>query len=188
MPDFPIELDRLRLRPFQASDLADVYAYYQLPEVVKYLYVEIQSKEDVKTTLAKWQQHTELRAEGDRITLAVELRENKRVIGETMLIWRSKADQQGELGFVFNPKYGGKGYATEASRAMLAIGFDEYDLHRIYARCDARNAPSYRLMERLGMRREAHFIHHARFKGEWDEELYYAMLQDEWRARAEPRQ
>lgn len=183
MPAYPIATDRLILRPFQEEDLADVFAYYKQPDVVRYLFVEVQSEAEVRATLAKWQQQTALRAAGERLTLAVALRDTGRVIGETVLIWRSKVDQQGELGFVFNPDYGGKGYATEAARAMLAIGFDEYDLHRIYARCDARNAPSYRLMERLGMRREAHFIHHAKFKGEWDEELYYAMLQEEWRAR-----
>lgn len=182
MPTFPIETGRLILRPFHENDWEALYACYSKPEVVRYLFTEVQSEAEVRQTLSERLPQTGLWSEGDRLILAVALRTTGNVVGEVVLIWRSRADQQGELGFVFNPDYGGHGYATEATRAMLALGFDEYNLHRIYGRCDARNAPSYRLMERLGMRREAHFIHHAKFKGEWDEELYYAMLQDEWRA------
>ena len=63
---------------------------------------------------------------------------------------------------------------------MLDFGFGQFNLHRIFGRCDARNTPPWRLMERLGMRREAHFREHAMFKGGWDEEFYYAMLSREW--------
>jgi RimJ/RimL family protein N-acetyltransferase len=57
---------------------------------------------------------------------------------------------------------------------------DIYEFHQIFGRCDARNVASYRLMERLGMRREAHLIHNELFKGEWSDELVYAILQNEW--------
>ena len=67
---------------------------------------------------------------------------------------------------------------------MLALGFGELGFHRIFARCDARNAASYKVMERLGMRREAHFIHNELFKGEWGDEIWYAILQPEWSKRA----
>ena len=63
---------------------------------------------------------------------------------------------------------------------MLTLAFRSLDIHRVFGRCDARNLPSARLMERLGMRREAHFRHHAMFKGQWDEELVYAILEHEW--------
>jgi RimJ/RimL family protein N-acetyltransferase len=70
---------------------------------------------------------------------------------------------------------------------LLEIGFSEYDFHRIYGRCDARNVGSYRVMERLGMRREAHFVESEFFKGEWSDELFYAILQDEWARQVENR-
>ena len=63
------------------------------------------------------------------------------------------------------------------------MAFETYDLHRVYGRCDARNVGSWRVLEKLGMRREAHFREHALFKGDWDEEFYYAILQREWRER-----
>ncbi len=66
---------------------------------------------------------------------------------------------------------------------MLRLGFDDLGLHRIIGRCDARNTASARLMERLGMRREAHFRENEWFKGEWGDELIYAMLDREWSER-----
>ena len=84
-----------------------------------------------------------------------------------------------------NPEFHGFGYATEAARGLMAMGFERAGLHRIFARCDARNTASYRVMERLGMRREAHFREHILVKGVWDEELIYALLEGEWAARAD---
>ena len=89
-----------------------------------------------------------------------------------------------EVGYWVREAYWGQGYATEASKMMLSLGFDEFGLHRIFGRCDARNEASAKLMERLGMRREAHFVHNEIFKGEWGDELVYAILEDEWNKRA----
>jgi RimJ/RimL family protein N-acetyltransferase len=66
---------------------------------------------------------------------------------------------------------------------MLRLGFEELGLHRVIGRCDALNLPSARVLERLGMRREAPFVHSEIFKGAWGDELVYAVLEDEWRAR-----
>ena len=61
------------------------------------------------------------------------------------------------------------------------MGFDELGLHRIEGRIDARNTPSARVLERLGMRREAHFVQNEFIKGEWTDEVVYAVLAAEWR-------
>jgi RimJ/RimL family protein N-acetyltransferase len=125
-----------------------------------------------------------LRQDGACLVLAVVLPEANQVIGKVIgdvsLTLHSQAHRQGEIGFVFHPDYKGQGYATEASQALLTFGFTTWNLHRIFGRCDARNTASYKLMERLGMRREAHFIHNEIFKGEWGDELVYAILQAEW--------
>ena len=110
-----------------------------------------------------------------------------RVLGEVMLMWRSQEHQQAELGFVFHPDFHGQGYAYEAAAAMLGLGYQEFGFHRIFARCDARNMASYKLLERLGLRREAHFLHNELVKGEWSDELQYALLQTEWAALAAER-
>ena len=74
-----------------------------------------------------------------------------------------------------------QGLATEATAALLDLAFETFGFHRVFARCDTRNVPSYRLMERLGMRREAHFREHIMVKGAWASEYIYAMLAEDWR-------
>ena len=128
---------------------------------------------------------TQLLRQEDRLQVAVALRDSNTVIGEVVLMYRSAEHQQCELGFAFNPAYQGQGYAKEAVEQVLAIGFREYHFHRIYGQCDVRNTASYKLLERLGMRREAHFIHNEIFKGEWGDELVYAILREEWLERVQ---
>lgn len=182
-PDFPLMTDRLRLRPFRRGDLDAVFAYRQREDVARYLFDQPLSRQACADAIHEWAGQVILRAEGDRLVLAAERRADNQLLGEVMLNWRNAAARQGEIGYIFNPDFGGQGYATEAALALAAFGFDTLRLHRIYGRCDARNLPSARVMERLGMRREAHFRHHAIFKGDWDEELVFAILEDEWRAR-----
>ena len=99
-------------------------------------------------------------------------------------VWRTSREHlQGELGFVVHPDHQGKGYGAEAARLMLQMGFERLGFHRIVGQCDPRNAASTALMERLGMRREAHLLQNQLVKGEWVDTLVYAILASEWRAR-----
>jgi RimJ/RimL family protein N-acetyltransferase len=183
LPDYPIETSRLRLRPFTRGDVDAVFAYRQREDVARYLFDEPMSRESCAEAVQARVGQIGFEEEGDKIFLAVERIEDLAMMGEVSLILRSMEARQAELGYIFNPDFQGFGYATEASRTLLEMGFDGAGSHRIYARCDARNAASARVMERLGMRREAHFREHVLVKGAWDEELIYAMLEDEWRAR-----
>ncbi|WP_243793062.1 GNAT family N-acetyltransferase [Saccharopolyspora gloriosae] len=178
----PIKTERLLLRPFTEDDVADAFAFESLPEVARYLYNEPRTREDCAAEVAKRREQTSLRAEGDSAVLAVEL--DGTVIGYVLLTWLSEQHRQGEFGFVLHPGHQGRGYATEAAAEMLRLGFDGLDLHRIVGRCDARNTGSARVMERLGMRREAHFVESEIFKDEWGDELHYAVLATEWRSAA----
>jgi RimJ/RimL family protein N-acetyltransferase len=114
------------------------------------------------------------------LNLAALLRDGGILVGDVVLFWRSREPRAGEIGFIFHPDHGGRGLATEATREMLRLGFDGLGLHRITGRCDRRNAGSARLMERLDMRREAHFVRNQLIKGEWADELVYALLDTEW--------
>ncbi len=125
---------------------------------------------------------TALGQESDRLNLAAVLAATGELVGDVSLIWRSSEHRQGEVGYIVDPAHGGNGYATEASRTLLRLGFEELALHRIVGRLDARNAPSARVLERLGMRREAHLLENEFVKGEWTDEVVYAMLEHEWRA------
>ena len=182
-PDFPLATNRLRLRPFTRGDVDGVFAYRGREDVARYLFDPPLSRDECALAIQQRATQTGLLEEGDRIVLAVETVDGGQLVGEVSLIWRSVEARQGELGWIFHPDHQGLGYATEATNALLDLGFGPADMHRIFARCDARNDPSWRLMERLGMRREAHFREHGLFKGLWDEEFYYAILRDEWLSR-----
>ena len=182
-PDYPIETERLRLRPFTRGDVDAVFAYRQREDVARFLFDEPMTRESCAEAVQGRVGQIGFEREGDRIFLAVERLDGLVMIGEVSLILRSEESRQAELGYIFHPDHHGLGYATEASRAVLTMGFDGAGMHRIYARCDARNLASAGVMERLGMRREAHFREHMLGKGAWDEELIYALLEQEWRAR-----
>jgi len=182
-PRYPIETERLRLRPFNRGDADAVFAYRKREDVARYLFDGPMTYETATEVVRLRAGQSTLASEGDKIFLAVELREPHVMIGEVSLIWRDAANRQGEIGYIFNPAHHGNGYATEAARALLELGFEGLGLHRIHARCAAANTASWRVMERLGMRREAHFREHIFVKGAWDEELIYAILEHEWRAR-----
>jgi len=181
-PDYPIRTERLRLRPFTRGDVDAVYAYRRRDDVSRYLFDVSLSREECALAVQQRIAQVGLEVEGDKVILAVELVENGALIGEVSLIWRSVDARQGEVGWIFDPNYQGHGYATEAANAMLDLAFGPGDMHRVSARCDVRNDSSWRLMERLGMRREAHFREHAIFKSRWDEEFVYAILWQEWTA------
>jgi RimJ/RimL family protein N-acetyltransferase len=102
------------------------------------------------------------------------------VIGDVVLMWRSREHATAEIGYVFHPDHRGQGFATEAVGALLDIAFVTYRLHRVTARIDARNLASLRLAERVGMRQEAHLVENEWFKGAWSDEIDFAMLQREW--------
>jgi RimJ/RimL family protein N-acetyltransferase len=180
-PELPIPTERLLLRAFTRGDVDAVFAYRQREDVARYLFDGPMTRESCAEAVQARIRQVAFAEVDDRITLAIEHREEGHLLGEVTLIWRSATDRQGEVGYILNPDHQGHGYAAEAVRAIVGLGFRGMDLHRIYARCDTRNTPSFRLMERLGMRREAHFRQHRLLKGEWEEEYIYAVLAADWR-------
>jgi len=175
-----IETERLVLRPFRQGDVDDVHAIRSRPDVVRYLYGDVRSRREVEEIVAERATLTTLRDDDDALVLAAERREDGRVIGEVTLWLRSAEHRQGEIGFVFHPDAQGRGYAREAATALLQLAFGPLGLHRVFGRTDARNEPSAALMRRLGMRQEAHLRQKEIFKGEWGDELVFAVLEDEW--------
>lgn len=103
-----------------------------------------------------------------------------KMIGEVGINLLPKAQSKGEIGWSLHPNYQGYGYATEAAQVLLTYGFAQRKLHRITSICDTRNTASFRLMERLGMRREGHLRQSQFMKGAWQDEYIYALLLDEW--------
>lgn len=187
-PDLPITTERLALRYFEKSDLEDVIAYYSLPEVQRYLDWKARDRVEVKAALDAMAAQRRLNRPGDTFTLAVVRRSDDVMMGQVSLRWTDATAAQSELRFVFNPMFRRQGYATEAVKAALDLGFDHFSFHRIFARCGADNQRSARLMKSIGMRLEAHYREHALFQGDWDEELHFAILDREWGRSAKVRE
>ena len=180
-PDDRIRTERLTLRPFTEGDLDLVFAMFSNADVVRYLYEDPTTQDQARAALTRKIGNRAIAAEGDRVSFAVELRATGETVGDVMVQWVSRAHAQGEIGFVFHPDHQGRGYATEAVSPLLRIAFDELGLHRVIGRLEARNAASARVLEKIGMRREAHLVENEWVKGEWQSELVYAILDREWR-------
>jgi RimJ/RimL family protein N-acetyltransferase len=183
-PVYPVRSRRLLLRPLSSADIDALLAYRSLPEVCRYVPFSPMGPADIMARLrAQWACRA-LAREGDALVLGAELADEGRLIGDVMLRWISAEHRSGEIGYVLNPVYGGRGLAAEAAHAVLHLAFDDLGLHRVVARVDARNTASARLPVRLGMRQEAHLIENEWFKGEWTDEVDFGLLGREWRSTA----
>ena len=182
-PKYPVRASRLALRPLRDGDASSLAAYRSLPEVCRFVPFEPMDLQTVRQRLATTWAVQHIDAEGQQITLGAELLETGRLIGDVMLHFSSELHRTGEIGYVFHPDYGGRGYATEAVHTMLHLAFDGLQLRRITARVDGENAASARLASRLGMRQEAHQIENEWFKNRWSDELDFAILDREWRSQ-----
>ncbi len=173
--------DRLILRPFSRADFDEVLNYYSLPDVQRYLDWKARDKIEARTAFDAMRKQTRLTRPGEILTLAIVRRADDAVMGHVSLRWTDATAAQGEIRIALGPTFRRQGYASEAARAMISLGFDSFKLHRIYAVTAGANEPSARLLKGLGMRLEAHYREHALFQGEWDEELHFAVLDREWR-------
>lgn len=180
-----LSTERLLLRPFVENDWQAVHAMLSDPEVLRYVPAGSASEEETREhiqTLIK-----EHEANPPRYNFAIVLRSEGVFIGICFLETRTEEPRQANLGYLLDRHYWGQGYATEAARAVLQYGFQELDLHRIYATCRPPNVASSRVMEKLGMRREGHLRQHRWMKGEWQDSLLYAILGHEWEVLSKKR-
>ncbi len=174
-----LETERLILRKFTNEDWKDLYEYLSLEEVVKYEPYDVFSEEKCKEEAIN-------RAKQDAFW-AVCLKENGKLVGNIYFKQQEpKEFLTWEIGYVFNPLYYGKGYATESCKKILDYGFEQLEVRRIIAKCNPLNTSSWKLLERLRMRREGHLLKTKYFKfdkqGEpiWHDTYEYAILKEEW--------
>lgn len=182
-PTYPVTASRLLLRPLGDADVEALVSYRSLEEVCRFVPFDPMDRAAVRLGLTTTWARQQIDGEGQHITLGVELLETGELAGDVMLKLSSELHRSGEVGYVFHPRYGGHGYATEAVHTLLHLAFDQLQLRRIVARVDAENAASARLAARLGMRQEARQIENEWFKGRWGDELDFALLDREWRAQ-----
>jgi RimJ/RimL family protein N-acetyltransferase len=184
-PDYPIVTERLLLRPIDpVGDIDALHTYRSREDVCAYIPPVPLGREQLAARYADPKLSLSvLTAPGDVLALAVVLRETGALIGDLVLFWHSAANRSGEIGYIIGPDHQGRGYATEAAQALLALGFDGLGLHRITGRIDARNPASGAVLTKAGMRQEAVLVDNEWFKGEWSTEVDFAILESEWRAQ-----
>lgn len=177
-----LETARLSLREFEESDAPDTHVYEREPHVVRY---QTFAPRSLAESLAYIKESMATARQVPRriFDLAVVLREEQRLVGRCGLKVADPESREGALWYILNPGYWGRGIIPEAARALLAFGFGELGLHRIIVDCEPQNTMSIRVAEKLGMRREAHFIENAWVKGVWTDSLIFALLDREWAAQ-----
>lgn len=172
---------RLLLREFSADDAPAVAAYHRDPRFQRFyperLHAEREAHALVERFLA-WQRE-EPRC---RYQLAVALADPGEPIGSVGLRSAAAGARVADLGFELAPDHWGRGYATEAARALLEHGFGALGLHRVHAHCIADNLGSRRVLERLGMREEGRLREHEFFAERWWDVLLFGLLADEWKS------
>lgn len=172
--------ERLALRDFEEADWTSVHSYASDPQVVRYMdwgpNTDKESKNFVSRAIAF--QKVQPRR---NYTLAIVLKHKERLIGGCGIHVSGPDNREGWIGYCLHRDFWGKGYATETAKALLNFGFDQLDLHRIFATCDPANVKSERVLEKIGMKREGHLREHKWTKGEWRDSLLYAILEHEWR-------
>lgn len=173
-PSFPLSTKRLRLRLHQPGDNVWLHALYSRPEVARYLLDDPWTPEDSDKNLTQRIAKTGLESPSGALAVVVE--HNGRAIGDVALWLTDRSRGQAEIGWVLDPDHGGRGFATEAVQAVLNLGLHHYQLHRITAQMDDRNAGSAALAKRVGMRLEAHHLQDWYSKGEWTNTLVFARL------------
>ena len=174
---WPLATERLWLRPHNADDAEWLHELYSRPDVARYLLDEPWTAEVTHDKLTERLAKTDI--DGETGALALVIEHDGVPIGDVALWLTDHEHRQGEIGWVLDPAHGGQGFASEAVRAVLALGFDHYRLHRITAQMDARNSASAALARRVGLRLEAHHVQDWFSKGEWTDTLIFARLASE---------
>ena len=177
-----ITTDRLILRDFVEDDWPPMLAWQRDPRHFRYYaWTEDRTEADVRALLQRFLDELKVQPRR-RFQLAITLPETGQIIGDAGIRRKAENDWEADIGYELAPEHWGNGYATEAARALVDMGFHEWGLHRISSWCIAGNAASARVLERVGLRQEGRLRENEYFKGRWWDSLLYGLLVDEWSA------
>ena len=174
------ETERSVVREFVTADIEPFSSYRALPEIAAYQSWSRYSYQD-GLALIERMQGVSFGTVGHWFQLAIVQRGSEQLLGDLALHFID--EQQVEMGFTLDPKFQRQGYGTEAVAECLTFLFEQLNKHRVRAITDVDNQACWRLLERVGFRREAHFVDNIWFKGAWGSEYLYAILAHEWAAK-----
>ncbi|WP_319946950.1 GNAT family N-acetyltransferase [Paenibacillus caseinilyticus] len=164
------------IREFTKNDWKSVHTYASDPYVTKHMIWGPNTEEETRSYI---EQQIAKQTEAGRTDYewAVQLKESNALIGGCSLYIK---DTNAEIGYCFHPRYWGKGYASEASGALLRLAFGELGIHRVYATCRPANTASSRVLQRIGMKLEGHLREHLRCKGSYHDSYLFSILASEY--------
>ena len=176
---FILEAKRLRIRQFQDSDLESFLAYRNDPDVARYQGWDVPFSREKALEFVAEMKGKDPNVQGEWFQAAIEESSTGEMVGDTAYFLK-KDDPPAYIGCTIARPHWRKGFGIEAARRLLDYLFAELDLHRVIAITDVENVPSFSVLDRLGFRREGHFVENLMFKGQWASEYHYAMLKREW--------
>jgi aminoglycoside 6'-N-acetyltransferase len=172
---------RLHLRPLTPDDIPAIARYRDDPEVARHQSWDRYTEDDARALVEQLAGRTP-GTPGQWFQWGITRASDGLLLGDCGLKIDGEEPRLGQIGYTLGRAHQRQGHATEAVRAVLDLAFDRLHLHRVSASVDADNLPSLALLERLGLRREAHFKLSQWFKGAWVDDVIYAVLASEWRA------
>lgn len=173
-----LETKRLIIRPIEIDDKYEVFKYRSDKEANKYQGWIPANLADVETFIAGLPK--EINVPGTWFQFVIQEKETQKIIGDLGIHFLDKEGKQAELGITLNKDFQNNGYATESAKRVIEYLFNDLNKHRLIASIDPANENSVRLVQRIGFRKEAHFVESLFINGKWVDDLIYAMIEKDW--------
>lgn len=170
-----LKTERLKLRPFEADDVQAIASYSTRDEFIRFMPLPPQTLESAANFVGAIVAEGQPNSKNDW-HFAIQVADADHPIGTIRIGIREPNHRQGDVGYALHPDHWGKGYMTEALCDILAFGFKELSLERIWATADIRNVASWRVMEKAGMEREGIIRHYRLIRGAWQDSVLYARV------------
>lgn len=171
---------RLSLRRFRDSDAEAFAGYRSDPAVAQYQDWDAPYPVEQARRFVSEMATAPVDVPGEWLQIAVTPAGDDALLGDCAFCPQADEPRTVEIGFTIAPEHQGRGYAREAVSSLLRYLFEQLGKHRVTASCDRRNVPSVKVLEAVGMRREGHLVESTWAKGEWTDDLLFAVLRREW--------
>ena len=173
---------RLKIRNLEVSDAQRIFEYRSSPEVSRFQSWGTQSADEIQSYISGLS-GADPDMPGSWYQTGITLLSGGELIGDCGFCVLQSEPRQAGFGITLDPEYQGQGYATEALRALMDYLLVQLGKHRVFGSVDPRNIRSIKLMQRVGLREEAHFVKSLWFKGDWVDDMIFAMLASDWKSR-----
>jgi len=174
-----LETQRLLFRQVTINDKNEIFEYRRDKEVNKYQGWIPETIEDVEVFIGKISE--QINIPDTWFQFVIVDKESLEIIGDLGIHFMDEENLQAEIGCTLNKKFQNKGFATEAVKRVIDYLFNDLKKHRIITSIDPDNINSIRLVERIGFRKEAHFIESLYLNGKWVDDLVYALIEKDWK-------